>query len=1043
MGLKIRIIVLCCFLAGLRVEAGMTTLASFQAGTGAWQMGTLAVGNIDGDPDLEIIVPYRDTDGLWHIDAFKWNGTHIAGFPYNSGYNVMNTSPTLYDLKGTGTNEIIFTAGNALIALNGDGSILWSNAVTCQTYIPQGGFQVVTNGFYLTTDNQFHATLPTNAVFYSEVTSPLVADFSGTGHLEIATAWKIAPDPPSNNQDYNPFISELFGGGEWGTVGEDWSGGVVFFDALTGQQDFVYHLETLVETGIAVGRPTPTNTALDVYVENDSDSVVCFDKTQPFGLYGSGELVGMYGHDLHMTTGFYEEGIDTYAADINGDGNDELLSASTQWNCAYNPHKSVLDNNGGLLWREWMDAVNLTNNEGWLNDTCMIPVNPDHTNRVSILSFTQGTQINFQQWNGINFQNRPGWPIDFAPYTPTPPVVGDVDGDGQQEILIGTYDPSGVSSTGNLYVYALDGTLKETVPVPGGLKQIPFLADVNHDGSLDVVYRSMTGRVYVQNFGATSATNVSWATHRGNAHRDGNLGVSLFPPNTPLITQKTSGTRKTSFQWGGSVTNVASEYHIYRASATNAPFQFIASVPPTVTSFTDFNLAPGCMYFYEVSAIVNGQEIYSSPCAILSFLNNNLLANGAFEENGDSHWDKWNTGSLSWTNMIASTNAYQGAQSMEITFQTNSSTDTINQYAQYGLPQAYIPVVPGTLYSFGGFIQTDLDQTTTNWFEWTSTYTAEDYSPRPEFPYPNYFTPNMVTPPGLSGWIYHNTVFTMPAGFPNVELRHRFFTTTPATGSVYLDDMFFRSLPAPTDPRWQALVPFGSMWRYSIVPQTGNWYAPNFNDIFWPVAPAKFGTGPSPTNVATQLTPYLTAYYFRGTFNVTQTNQEELLMAATCTDNYGGTIYPMRVWFNGVEVITSGIDCVCFDGNQVEYFDFTPFQNLLHSGPNLIAVQVSNTWQVGWDNVAFDVCLQAVPCVGDSATILACVPGNGAVSVEISAPLGSNVRLDSEDQLSGLWQEVQTIPNIQTTPLWITDTGQNGRLSPPGTTTRFYRATSF
>src|SRR5665213_4334732 len=140
MASKIRFILLLCLVAFRPAEA-MTTLASFRAGNGGWQMGTIAVGNIDSDPELEIIVPYRDSDGLWHIDAFKWNGAHIAGFPYNSGYNVMNTSPTLYDLKGDGKNEIIFTAGPAVIALNGDGSVLWSNAVTSQTYIPQGGFQ--------------------------------------------------------------------------------------------------------------------------------------------------------------------------------------------------------------------------------------------------------------------------------------------------------------------------------------------------------------------------------------------------------------------------------------------------------------------------------------------------------------------------------------------------------------------------------------------------------------------------------------------------------------------------------------------------------------------------------------------------------------------------------------------------------------------------------------------------------------------------------------------------------------------------------------
>ena len=1011
-----------------------TTLASFPTGSGGWQMGAIAVGNIDSDPQLEIVVPYRDPDGLWHLDAFKWNGAHIPGFPHDSGYEVMNTSPTLYDLDGDGKQEILFTQGDKLVALRGDGSLYWSNSVTYKNYIPQGGYQVVTNGFYLTTDNQFHPTLPSNAIFYSEVSSPIVADFDGSGRLRIATAWKIDPDPTGGNQDYNPFISPIFGFGEWGAVGESWSGGVVFHDAQTGAQNFVYHIEQLVESGLAVGRPNPSSN-LNVFVLNDSDSIVAFDKTKPFGFYGLGQLHGMFGKNLRMTTGVYQQGIDVYAADIDGDGRDEALSLTTQFNCAYQPHESILDDDGALLWRQWKQPVSVTNNNGWFNNACMIPVNPDHTNRVSILTFSHSYEINFRQWNGVNFVSRPGWPKNFAPFMPTPPVVGDVDGDGRQEIIIGTYDPAASPSSGNLHIFALDGTLKQTVPVPGGLKHIPFLADVNHDGSLDVVYRSLAGQVYVQNFGATDATNVSWATHRANAQRDGNLGKSLFPPNTPLITSKTGGTRKTSFTWGGAVTNIATEFRIYRAPNATAPWQFIAKVPASVTACTDFGLSPGWQYFYEVAAVVNGQEVRSSPFAVLSFLNGNLLANPAFEENDNSHWDKWDTGDIPWTNMIGSTNAYQGLQSMQITFQTNSTTDTINQYVVYGAPRSYIPVTAGTLYSFGGFIKSGgLKTPTTNWFEWTSSLTGENHSPRPTFPYPDYFTPVLNLGSGPSNWTYLNRVFVMPPGFPNVELRHRFSTTYPATGSIYLDNMFFRALPAPASSAWTNLLPFGSTWRYFVSTPLNTWFASTFSDSLWPQGRAKFGSGSGPTNITTQLVPGLPAYYFRTTFNAAQTNLEEFLLAAHCTDDYGGTIYPMRLWLNGREVVSSGIEAVSFDGNATKYFDLTQFQNLLQPGLNTVAVQLNNVWDPSWDNVSFDVSLKAIPCAGNSAKITSISRGPATVTLQVSALPGSSIRLEAQNRLGDPWQVVQTT-NVSTPTLQLTDT--------TASSTRFYRLISY
>ena len=347
----------------VQTASAVTTLSTFQAGSGGWHMGTIAVGNIDNDPALEIVIPYRDIDGNWFLDAFKWNGTHIAGFPYASGTNEMNTSPTLYDLDGDGKMEIIVTRGNSIVALRGNGSVMWSNAVTYQNYIPKSGYQTVTNGFYLTTDNQFHPTLPANAVFSSQVSSPIVADFDGAGVKQIATAWKIDPDPVGGQQDYNPFINDIFGGGEWGTVGESWSGGVVFFNALTGAKDYVYHLHQLVESGLGIGRSQMAG-SLQTYVLNDSDSIVCFDKSKPFGFYGNGQLHKMFGKNLRMTSGFYQQGIDIYPCDVDGDGLDEVLSVTTQFNCLWQPHESLLDDDGALIWRKWKQPVTITNVNG-------------------------------------------------------------------------------------------------------------------------------------------------------------------------------------------------------------------------------------------------------------------------------------------------------------------------------------------------------------------------------------------------------------------------------------------------------------------------------------------------------------------------------------------------------------------------------------------------------------------------------------------------------------------------------------------------------
>ena len=1027
----------------LAANVSASTLSSFPAGDGGWHMGTLTVGNLDSDAQLEIVVPYRNSQGQWFLDAFKWNGSHITGFPYASGYDEMNVSPTLYDLDGDGKQEIIFMRGNSIVALRGNGSLVWSNSVNAGNYFPQAGFQAFTNGFYWTADSAFRSRLPSTAVFSSQFSSPIVADFDGNGTKEIVTAWKIDPDNISGNQDFNPTINDIFGFGEWGTVGESWSGAVIFFNASNGQRNLTYHIHQLVEAGLGVGQ-ADSDKALEVYVLNDSDSVVAFDKTQPPGYQGSGMLHKMFGKNLRMTSGFYKQGIDIYPADVDGDGLDELLSVTTQFNPLWQPHESLLDDDGALMWRKWKQPVTITNNNGWFNNACMFAVNPDHDNRIDALGFTHSHEITFRTWDGINFVDRPGWPKNFFPFIPTPPVVADIDGDGQEEIIIGTYDPAQTPSSGNLFIYALNGALKQSVSVPGGLKHIPFLADVNGDGSLDVVYRSLAGQVYVQNFGATT-TNVSWATHRGNAQRDGNRGKFLFPPNTPIMTKREGGFRKASFQWN-SVAN-ATAFLIYRAEQAQGPFALVTTLPANTTNFTDRELKVGWQYFYEVAAQISGKEVRSSPFAILSLLNSNLVANAGFEENDNSHWDKWDTGNVPWTNMIGSTaQTYQGNQSMEIVLHDQTTTDTINQYAQYGTPRAYIPVIAGTTYSFGGFLKsTGLSQPTKQWFEWTSSLTGENTNARPAFPYPNYFTPEFSMGTSPTPWTYLNRVFTLPPGFPNIELRHRFTSSLPANGSIYIDNVFFRALPQMSDSRWTSLFPFGASWRYSTTSPLGNWYAPNFIDTLWTHAPAKFGHGSGPTNVATQLPANLPSYYFRKSFSVTQTNLEELLLAATCTDDYAGTIYPLKIYLNGNEVVTSGIEAVSSSGNEIKYFDLAPFINLLKPGTNTIAVVLNNIWQPTWDNIAFDLALKgivAATTLPTGARINAVRYRGTSVDLEISAPVGTSWRVESADSLTGPWRLVEILPNITSSPISISDALVSGQTSGK-TPFRFYRLIAF
>lgn len=1023
-------------------------VSSFQAGDGGWQLGTLAVGNLDGSGQLDIVVPYRNSNGQWLLDAFKPDGTRLPGFPY-VGNDQINVSPTLYDLDGDGRDEIIFTCGTSVIALRGNGSVMWSNQVNRLNYVPDSGFMTVTNGFYWSNGGGgFISHLPTNAVFTSAVSSPMVADVNGDGSKEIVTAWKIDPDSTSDDQDFNPFISPIWGSGEWGTVGESWSGGVVFFDAATGAKQYIYHFVQLVESGLALGH-ADTNRPLDTYVLNDSGSVVAFDKTKPNGFYGSGNLIGQFGKNSQVISGSYQIGVDLFTADINGDGLSEVLCPTTQYTSPWQPNETILDHDGAVLWRKWKQQVNFPLNQ-WQNNACMIPVNPDHDNHIDVLSFTHSYEINYRYWDGIELVDHAGWPKNFYPYLPTPPVVGDVDGDGQEEIIIGTYNPTNNPSDGNLYVYALDGTLKYSVPVPGGIKHIPTIANVYGNG-LDVVYRSLAGIVYIQNFGSTNSGPVSWSTHRGNKHRDGNLGISLFPAGTPIITSKQPALGGATFSWTVGPTNAPQYFQIYRAEQPEGPFTHIMTLTADTSSFTDTGLKPGCQYIYEVGAVYPTNAVLSAPFPMLSSLNSNLIANSGFEEDDNSHWDKW-WSSIDWTNMTASTNVvYQGKKSMQITLLNQTGGASISQYNQYGTPFSTIPVTPGTLYSFGGFFKSGgISQPSQHWLQWTSTKTAENTNNRPALPYPNYFTPYFSIGTTDTDWTYANRTFVMPAGFPNIELSHWYSVTSAASGSIYLDNIFFRPLPAPNATNWTELIPFGSTWRYSATTPPQNWFAFDFNDTAWPIGTAKFGAGSGPTNLVTALPQRQPVYYFRRNFILPSLPCEELLLSATCTD----AGYSPDVYLNGTKLNTSGIDVSSNPGNEVRYFDLTPFADLLQPGTNTIAVALKNVWATDWDDIAFDLDLKTITgtAASDPRIDISILPGIGSsglngspeqqllsqINLNISGPPNSVWRIESADTVSGPWQFMDVVTNTSN-PLPLIDNGQNNRPPPSAVPARFYR----
>ena len=88
-----------------------------------------------------------------------------------------------------------------------------------------------------------------------------------------------------------------------------------------------------------------------------------------------------------------------------------------------------------------------------------------------------------------------GWPKATGNRVESSPAIGDIDGDGRNDVVMGCDD-------GNVYMWLSTSKNVATFHTGGMIKSSPALCDLDGDGKLDVIVGSDTGRVYAINWEA-------------------------------------------------------------------------------------------------------------------------------------------------------------------------------------------------------------------------------------------------------------------------------------------------------------------------------------------------------------------------------------------------------------------------------------------------------------------------------------------------------------------------------------------------------------
>jgi hypothetical protein len=361
-----------------------TLVTGWPKATGDTVDSSPALGDIDGDGDIEIVVGSDDEQVYaWHHD-----GTLVIGWPKTTGDDV-DSSPALGDIDGDGDIEIVVGSDDEQVyAWHHDGTLVtgWPKATT-------------------TADREYYKGLVTS--------SPALGDIDGDGDIEIVVGCSTRED-------------KVYAWHHDGTLVTGWPkttyDGVASSPAL-GDIDGDGDIEIVVSS---------SDDKLYAW-HHDGTSVYGWPKAIGGGLFRSSPALG----------------------DIDGDGDIEI----------------VVGSNDGQVYAWHYDGTLVT---GWpkATDGHQVTSSPalgdiDGDGDIEIVVGSSDGKVYAWHYDGTLVT---GWPKATDYIVTSSPALGDIDGDGDIEIVVGSRD-------GKVYAWDCPGTYD-----PGNIEWGTFHHDVRRTG---------------------------------------------------------------------------------------------------------------------------------------------------------------------------------------------------------------------------------------------------------------------------------------------------------------------------------------------------------------------------------------------------------------------------------------------------------------------------------------------------------------------------------------------------------------------------------
>ncbi len=281
-------------------------------------------------------------------------------------------------------------------------------------------------------------------------------------------------------------------------------------------------------SGFVGGQERHTPAIADLDGDGDLEILSTSGSTSP-GVY-----LCAYHHDGTDVAGFpvlfsSTGGVDSFptVGDVDGDGEREIVIALKS---GMNGIVYVLSPDGSIE-----RTLLSTGSFSYSSAVALADLDGDRT--PEIILQTEG-QLDVWKGDGSVF---PGWPVMWSTshwLGNSSPVVGDVDGDADMEIVV-TSQVAGSSANGWVYVYNSDGTLHPSFPksLPIGSGAVPAIADIDLDGRNEIIiggsyWNGVLGnydKVWAYDLGGGPHGRVEWSQFGGNARHTGVYVPATIP----------------------------------------------------------------------------------------------------------------------------------------------------------------------------------------------------------------------------------------------------------------------------------------------------------------------------------------------------------------------------------------------------------------------------------------------------------------------------------------------------------------------------------